>query len=170
MSLGLRVEMNSLRITLYLFFCFLPLVVNCQQNTEPKANLDNNKTVLEYCESFALKYAESNSYIYQEKSVSVKRKNSAERVLNKISNFVSPRDSRFTDGYDCLFQIKDDRGDFYNISVGLFLATSYEFAEYTIEGQSKAGYIIPIEYIRSATTKKEGYGVFKFLKKTKSLM
>lgn len=158
--------MCQLRNYFGLFFCSLLLLTNCQSQSEPKAHLDSNKTVLEYCKSFALKYSETYSYIYTKESVSIKRKGLLERTLNKLSDAVSPKGSSFTDGYDCLFQVEDSSGEFYNISVGLFLAETYEFAQYTI-GQTETGRIIPIEYVISKDSQKTGYGVFKFLKKQK---
>ena len=149
-----------------LFFYFSFLITNCQGKSEtPKpsnSNL-NPKTIFEFCESFALKYTQTHSYIYKEKSSVTVRKNFIERGLNKLSDFVSPKGSRFTDGYDCLFQAEDTAGVFHNFYVGLFLAETYDFAKYTI-GETKIGSLIPIEYIISPLNKTQGYGVFKFLK------
>lgn len=154
------------------YFCFSFLIINCQSQSET-VNNKPTKTVSEFCQSFVIKYAETHSYIYQQQSVKIQRKNFLERQLNKLSDIVSPKGSSFTDGYDCLFQVEDTAGDFYNISVGLFLAETYDFAKYTITdnsgGKIQTGSLVPIEYIISQSTKKQGYGVFKFLRKTKSL-
>ena len=159
--------LNDLRnISVLIVFSSL-FVINCQTKANESAVLGNNKTLSEYCRSFALKYSDNHSYTYKEQSIFVERKNLLDRTLNQVYNVFLPKGSKFITGYDCLFQVEDNtEGGFYDISVGLFLVETQEFAQHTTEGQEE-GQIIPIEYIRDKSN--QGYGVFKFLKKTKSL-
>ena len=128
------------------------------------ADLQYGKSPLEYCKSFAIEYANNNSYTYQEHSASIKKKNILEQTLNYFFNAFQPEGSKFIEGYDCQFQVINDKeSTSHNISIGLFLVETYAFAWHTKEEKWR---IIPIEYVVDPLNKKEGYAVFKFLKKT----
>ncbi len=77
-----------------------------------------------------------------------------------ISNVFQPSYSEFTLGYDCHFQARNKGGRVHDVSVGIFLARYFRFAEYT---QWKNLQIIPIAYVVDNTNNKAGYGVFKYL-------
>lgn len=114
-------------------------------------------TVLGYCENFARKYSRNHAMDYRESSVKIEKKSD---VLMHLSNIFQPSDSTFTSGYDCYFQAREPRGEVRDIAVGIFLAKTLHFAEYTKwEGLQ----IVPVEYVVDEANGRAGYGVFKYL-------
>lgn len=116
-------------------------------------------TVAEYCENFARTYSGSNALGYQEHSARIEK---ISDVMRWASNMFSPPDSRFTSGYTCHFQARGTEGQVRDISVGIFLTGTLDFAEYT---QWKGLQIIPIEHVVDQRNDRRGFGVFKYLEK-----
>ena len=113
--------------------------------------------VFQYCERFAKAYTQMQGMDYRERSVRMGKKGDA---MMWASNFFQPPDFRFTAGFDCQFQGRDAAGKVHNLAVGIFLTETLHFAEYT---QWPKLQVIPIAYVLDETSRREGYGVFKYL-------
>ena len=64
--------------------------------------------------------------------------------MMRIGNFFQPPDSRFTAGYDCRFQERPEGEQVRDISVGVLLTGTLQFAEYTKWQELQ---IVAIEYV-----------------------
>lgn len=114
-----------------------------------------------YCRRFAAKWTANKGYSLSPDSVRVERKSLLESVLNSLSNLVSPAGSTFVGGYDCRFGARDRTGRARVVSVGLLLAETLDFAEYT---QWKNLQIVPIRHVVDESDDTAGYAVFKYLR------
>ena len=156
-------EVKQLMKTLVIIFVFF--FISClskgtdNKSADAKRNVTSQSVVspVDYCKSFSIKYVEDKNSFLLENSIKTEPKSD---FLKWISNVFSPSDSRFTAGYDCQFQTKDQNNTVHNISVNLLLTGTLAFAEHTKwEGLQ----IIPITYVVDEMNGKEGYGVFKYL-------
>ena len=77
-----------------------------------------------------------------------------------ITNVFQPADSRFTAEYDCRFRAKDAEGRVQDVSVGVLLTKTLDFARHT---QWERLQVVPIEYVVDEANDRAGYGVFKYL-------
>ena len=111
-----------------------------------------------YCEDFAMKYAENNGVGYRKDSARTDREPDA---WMWISNAFQPPGSRFTAGYRCRFRTKAGDGEAHEVSVGIYLVETLDFAEHTKWEDLQ---IVPIEYVVDVAHDRAGYGVFKYLK------
>ena len=114
-------------------------------------------TVSGYCEKFAVRYCALNALEYQERSARADKRTD---VMMWIANVFQPADSRFTSEYDCRFRARRQGERAQEISVGVYLTRTRDFAEYT---KWKDLRIIPVEYVVDETYDRAGYGVFKYL-------
>ena len=105
-------------------------------------------TPLEYCQSFALQYAENFSHSYMQGSVNLR-----EQKKFPPGDMVSAQ-------YTCQFQILTQAGGYKDIYINIFLVEDYESASMITERDWQ---IIPISYIKESTDKEllaEGFGIF----------
>ena len=113
--------------------------------------------VSRYCERFARTYTQMQGMDYREHSAGTGKKGD---IMMWATNFFQPKDSRFTAGFDCRFQGRDEAGEVHHLAVAIFLTKTLHFAEYT---QWPKLQVIPIAYVVDETSGREGYGVFKYL-------
>ncbi len=111
-----------------------------------------------YCVDFAMKYAENNGVAYRKDSARTDKESDA---WMWISNTFQPPGSRFTAGYRCRFRTRAGQGEAYDVSVGIYLTQTLDFAEHTKWEDLQ---IVPIEYVVDEVHDRAGYGVFKYLK------
>ena len=114
-------------------------------------------TVTAYCREFARRYCALNALDCREDSARVEKRSD---LMMRIGNLFSPADSRFTSGYDCRFRAGSQGGRAREVSVGLFLTGTRQFAEYTKWEDLQ---IIPVGYVVDEARDRSGYGVFKYL-------
>ena len=127
-----------------------------QDTNAAREDVQPSVTVAEYCEQFARKYFHTHENSYLENSTETKK---ALDIFMWLSNFFQPSDSRFTSGYKCKFQTKNEKGEIQSFSVGLFLTKTMSFAEYT---QWKDLQVVPIKYVVDSDNGRAGFGVFKY--------
>ena len=147
--------------------CCIPMLLlascgaaNGQQETaDERTSVESRHrvTVSRYCEKFAGRFSADNALEYQERTARVEKRSD---VMLRIGNLFQPPDSRFTSEYDCRFRARRKGEQAQEISVGLFLTGTRQFAEYT---KWKDLQIIPVEYVVDETHDRAGYGVFKYL-------
>ena len=115
-------------------------------------------TVAAYCEGFAGAYAYRTAAARAvEGSLRVERSPVLARWL---SNLFHPPGSRFVAGYRCAFEVAAGNAP-RRVSVGLYLAETRAFAEYT---QWEVVQIVPIARVVDPRNGRAGYGVFKYLR------
>lgn len=114
-------------------------------------------TVTAYCDKFARRYCALKALDYHEHSARVKK---GSDVLMRIGNLFQPPNSRFTSEYDCRFRAGRQGDQAMEVSVGIFLTGTRQFAEYTKWEDLQ---IIPVEYVVDEVHDRSGYGVFKYL-------
>lgn len=103
-----------------------------------------------------MEYAENNRVAYRKGSA---RTDKESDVWMWISNAFQPPGSRFTAGYRCRF--RTGAGEAHEVSVGIFLTQTLDFAEHTKWENLQ---IVPIEYVMDEVNYRAGYRVFKYLK------
>ena len=121
-----------------------------QAESEPEA-------VSSYCARYAHAYAATHR-VDLAGEVRVRK---APAILRRLSNVFQPAGSRFVSGYRCRFATAASGGDNRSVSVGLYVAETREFAEYT---QWKGLQTIPIARVEDERNGRTGYGVFKYLR------
>ena len=141
-----------------IFFCALLLLAACGGSSEHIVTPESSVSVVQYCKNFAKEYLDRNEIEYNGLAVEVEKKPG---LLRMFSNVFSPSHSRFTAGYDCRFTAHHGEGEAQEISVGLFLTGTSEFAHYTKWENLQ---IIPIGHVVDEAHGRAGYGVFKYLK------
>ena len=114
-------------------------------------------TVAAYCGKFAREYSKRNALRFQDGSTRTAKRWD---VMMLISNVFQPSDSRFTAEYDCRFRARDTEGRVHDVSVGVFLTKTLDFARYTQWGNLQ---VVPIEHVVDEASDRAGYGVFKYL-------
>lgn len=114
-------------------------------------------TVSGYCEKFARRYSADNALDYEERSAKAQKSSD---VMIRIVNLFQPPDARFTSEYDCRFRARRQGDPTREISVGVFLTRTRQFAEYTKWTELQ---IVPVEYVVDETRDRAGFGVFKYL-------
>lgn len=121
-----------------------------QAESEPEA-------VSSYCARFARAYAATHR-VDLAGEVRVRK---APAIMRRLSNVFQPAGSRFVSGYRCRFATAASGGEHRSVSVGLYVAETREFAEYT---QWKGLQTIPIARVEDERNGRTGYGVFKYLR------
>ena len=81
---------------------------------------------------------------------------------SRIANVFQPSGSKFLASYRCRFVLESTGGDHEQLSVGLYLVETREFAQYT---QWKDLQIVPIDHLTDSASGAAGYGVFKYLRR-----
>ena len=83
-------------------------------------------------------------------------------ALSRISNFAQPPGSRFLASYRCRFVLERDGRDREEVSVGLYLVETRDFAEHTQWADLQ---MVPIVLVTDSESGAAGYGVFKYLRR-----
>ena len=147
--------------------CCIPIVLlaGCDAGNAQRPTADEGATVVSrhqvtvsgYCEKFARRHCALNALEYQERSARADKRTDA---MMWIANAFQPADSRFTAEYDCRFRARRQGERAQEISVGVYLTRTRDFAEYTKWPRLQ---IVPVEYVVDETHDRAGYGVFKYL-------
>lgn len=77
------------------------------------------------------------------------------------SGRVPPPGSRFTAGFRCRFRTGGGQGQAHDVSVGIYLAQTLDFAEHTEWEDLR---IAPVKHVVDEVHDRTGYGVFQYLK------